>query len=73
MLSKYASLSKDDIEALLLKKERFWCGTLVTQHISLSGSHDWNCVKRTEKLKEWYFQETVFVLQNVAVLHQAGA
>ena len=52
VLTNTESLSKDDIEDLLLKKEKFWCGTLVTQHKGLNGSHDWNCVKQTEKPKE---------------------
>ena len=52
VLTNTESLSKDDIEDLLLKKEKFWCGTLVTQHKGLNGSHDWNRVKRTEKPKE---------------------
>ena len=51
VLTNTESLSKDDIEDLLLKKEKFWCGTLVTQHKGLNGSHDWNRVKRTEKPK----------------------
>ena len=52
VLTNTESLSKDDIEDLLLKKEKFWCGTLVTRHKGLNGSHDWSRVKRTEKLKE---------------------
>ena len=52
VLTNTESLSKDDIEDLLLKKEKFWCGTLVTQHKGLNGSHDWNRVKRTEKPRE---------------------
>ena len=42
-------LDKIDIEALLLKKEKFWIGTLVTQHQGLNGSHDWNRSKRTDR------------------------
>ena len=52
VLTNTESLSKDDTEDLLLKKEKFWCGTLVNQHKCLNGSHDWNRVKRTEKPKE---------------------
>ena len=43
------SLSQEEIEMLLLQKERFWIGTLVTQHVGLNGTHDWNRSKRTEK------------------------
>ena len=52
VLTNTESLSKNDIEDLLLKNEKFWCRTLVTQYKGLNGSHDWNHVKRTEKLKE---------------------
>ena len=42
VLNNVENLSRDDIEALLLQKENFWIGTLVTQHKGLNGSHDWN-------------------------------
>ena len=42
-------LNQDKIDELLLVKEKFWIGTLVTQHKGLNGSHDWNRTKRTEK------------------------
>ena len=51
-LTKTESLSNDDIEDLLLKKEKLWCGTLVTQHKGLNGLHDWNRDKHAEKPKE---------------------
>jgi len=38
-------LNKDDIDSLLLEKEKFWVGTLITQHHILNGSH-WNRKKR---------------------------
>ena len=44
-------LSKDDLDNLLLEKEKFWIGTLVTQHQGLNGSHDWNRKKRTDRIK----------------------
>ena len=44
-------LSGDEVETLLLQKEKFWIGTLVTQHKGLNGSHDWNRKKRTEREK----------------------
>ena len=55
VLTNTESLSKDDTEDLLLKKEKFWCGTLVTHHKGLNGSHKWNRAKRTEQSKELYF------------------
>ena len=44
-------LSTDDIDILLLQKEKFWIGTLVTQHKGLNGSHDWNRLKRRDREK----------------------
>lgn len=44
-------LEKNDIESLLLEKEKFWIGTLVTQHQGLNGTHDWNRKKRTDREK----------------------
>lgn len=45
------TLSKTDIETLLLEKEKFWIGTLITQHKGLNGTHDWNRKRRTEREK----------------------
>ena len=36
------NLSEGQIEALLLQKESFWIGTLVTQHQGMNATHDWN-------------------------------
>ena len=44
-------INGEDLESLLLKKEKFWIGTLVTQHKGLNGSHDWNRKLRTEREK----------------------
>ena len=44
-------LSSDEVDALLLKKEKFWIGTLVTQHKGLNGTHDWNRKNRCEREK----------------------
>ena len=44
-------LSKEDVDSLLLEKEKFWIGTLVTQHKGLNGTHDWNRKKRTKREK----------------------
>ena len=44
-------LTKLEIDALLLAKEKFWIGTLVTQHQGLNGTHDWGRKKRTEREK----------------------
>ena len=44
-------LTKLEIDALLLGKEKVWIGTLVTQHQGLNGTHDWGRKKRTEREK----------------------
>ena len=44
-------LTHDEIEDLLLQKEKFWNGTLVTQHQGLNSTHDWRRTKRTEREK----------------------
>ena len=51
VLNNIESLKKKEIEELLLVKEKFWIGTLVTQHKGMNGSHDWNRKKRTEREK----------------------
>ena len=40
-----------EIDNILLQKEKFWIGTLVTQHQGLNGKHDWNRKTRTEREK----------------------
>ena len=34
-------LLQSEVDSLLLAKEKFWIGTLITQHKGLNGSHDW--------------------------------
>jgi hypothetical protein len=48
-LNNVDNLSSEQIDELLLTKEKFWIGTLVTQHAGLNCSHDWNKGKRGEK------------------------
>ena len=45
-------LSTEKIDELLLEKERFWIGTLVTQHKGLNSIHDWVRTKRNEREKD---------------------
>ena len=45
-------LSTERIDELLLEKERFWIGTLVTQHKGLNSTHDWVRTKRNEREKD---------------------
>ena len=51
VVNNIESLTLDEIDTLLLDKEKFWIGTLVTQHKGLNGTHDWNRSKRTDKEK----------------------
>ena len=45
-------LSQTKLDELLLAKEKFWIGTLVSHHKGMNGTHDWNRSKRYEKEKE---------------------
>ena len=51
VVNNTSGLKLKQIENLLLEKEKFSIGTLVTQHQSLNSTHDWNCSKRTEREK----------------------
>ena len=51
-LNNTNNLSPDDIDDLLLQKERFWISTLVTIHKGLNSTHDWNRKRRTERAKQ---------------------
>lgn len=51
-VNNFDDLSKTDVDSLLLQKERFWIGTLITQHKGLNASHDWKRKKRTEMEKD---------------------
>ena len=44
------NLSAEEIEDLLLQKEKFWIETLVTQHKGMNGTHDWNRKHRRNKI-----------------------
>ena len=41
-LNNVDSLTNDEIDDLLLKKEKFWIRTLVMQHHGLNSKHDLN-------------------------------
>ena len=43
------NLTSKQIDELLLQKEKFWIGTLVTQHKGMNDSHDWNRKNRSDK------------------------
>ena len=48
-LNNIDNLTTDEIDDLLLEKEKFWIGALVTQHAGMNCSHDWNRSKCCEK------------------------
>ena len=48
-LNNTDGLSTLEIDDLLLQKEKFWIGTLLTQHAGMNCSHDWNRSRRNEK------------------------
>ena len=50
-VNNISGLSSDQIDDLLLQKEQYWIGTLLTQHKGLNSTHDWVRKKRTEKEK----------------------
>ena len=51
-LNNTNSLSLDDIDDLLLQKERFWILTLIAIHKGLNSAHDWNRKRCTERPKQ---------------------
>ena len=51
VVNNTSSLTRNQIENLLLKKEKFWIGALVTQHQGLNSTHDWNRSKRAKREK----------------------
>ena len=46
-------LSTEQIDELLLEKEKFWIGTLLTQHKGLNSTHDWVREKRNDREKDF--------------------
>ena len=48
-LNNISGLSDNQIEDLLLQKEKFWIGTLCTMHKGMNQTHDWNRTVRSEK------------------------
>ena len=51
-LNNTNSLSSDEIDNLLLQKERFGISTFVTIHKEFNSTHDWNRKCRTEHPKQ---------------------
>ena len=45
-LDNFENLSEEEVDDLLLDKEKFWIGTLLTMHKGLNNTHDWNRKKR---------------------------
>ena len=53
-LNNTNSFSPDEIDDLLLQKERFSISALVTIHKGLNSTHDWNGKRRVERPKQRY-------------------
>ena len=51
VVNNTSGLTHNQIDDLLLEKEKFWISTLATQHQGLSSTYDWNRSKRTEREK----------------------
>ena len=49
ILNNTDNLTTEQIDDLLLEKEKFWIGALVTQHSGMNCSHDWNRSRRSDK------------------------
>ena len=41
-VNNFDNLSGEEIDDLLLEKEKFWLGTFLTMHSGLNNTHDWN-------------------------------
>ena len=50
-LNNTDGLSIEQIDDLLLQKEKFWIGTLVTMHKGMNLSHDWNRTTRNQRVQ----------------------
>ena len=50
-LNNVDGLTTDEIDELLLQKEKFWIRTLITQHHGFNSKHDLNRKKRSEREK----------------------
>ena len=49
-LDNISGLSAEEIDDLLLQKQKFWIGTLLTMHKGMNSTHDWNRTERCDKL-----------------------
>ena len=48
-LDNTSGLSGEEVDDLLLQKEKFWIGTLLTMHKGMNSTHDWNRAARCDK------------------------
>ena len=48
-LNNISDMSEEQRDNLLLQKENFWIGTLLTMHKGMNSTHDWNRTKRCDK------------------------
>ena len=49
VVNNVENLTGEEVEGILLAKEKFWIGTLVSQHKGLNSMHDWNRKNRRDK------------------------
>ena len=45
------NLNTDELESVMLDKEKFWIGSICSIHKGLNGYHDWRRSKRVQKFK----------------------
>ena len=48
-LNNTDNLNSEQIDDLLLQKEKFWIGALLTMHSGMNTSHDWNRTRRNDR------------------------
>ena len=48
-LNNTDNLTSEQIDDLLLQKEKFWIGALLTMHSGMNTSHDWNRTRRNDR------------------------
>ena len=51
VVNNTSGLTRNQIDNLLLEKEKLWIGTIVTWHQGLNSTHEWSRSKRTEREK----------------------
>ena len=66
-----AHLSSEQINDILLNKEKFWVGMLVTMHKGMNSSHDWlrkNRIGGEDVSSAWFFAQYLFLCSTILFL-----